>query len=638
MEGARGLFLGGCLSTVPLRAETLVNVSFLTSLRFRVAAALVLVSTIPLAVAGFFAVQTAKRLVQAIVINQLENVAADKQELLHRWMDERKADLAVIAGSSVVQSFDPGQIAAYLRLVEGQYRVYNRFVVIGSGGRTVYESTGASERGDSEEACYRHAIAEGTYLSPVSWNDSRQEAVFHIAKAIRGPGDAPLGAVCATVGTQAILAQVLSVSLGETGECYLVDRSGTFLAHKQPQRILRESIAQSETFGNVFGEEKSGPIYTDYRGIPVLGASRAVPDTPWYLVVEQDRDEAFAGSYRLARHIAAAIAVTVLCAIGLSWLLASQVTSPIRALSEAAEAVSSGDFQRALGSSPLRRRDEIGTLDAAFRRMASQLWCRHAQLQRQIGTTEEELRRSEEKLESTLQAAARSDRLAALGRLAACVAHEIRNPLNAISMASQRLQREYQPCEEDRSQEFGRLTGVIRDEIRRLNVIIEDFLTFSRSRRLELREYSLTEVVQKLARLMGEEARARGIVLTLRHEPDALMVPMDVDKLQQALINIVKNAIESIDGPGSIDIAMEKPSGDRAVVRISDTGSGLAPGEVEKIFDPDYTTKEKGLGLGLPIAYEIIRGHGGTIRVQSAVGKGTTFEITLPTRPASPAR
>jgi len=231
-----------------------------------------------------------------------------------------------------------------------------------------------------------------------------------------------------------------------------------------------------------------------------------------------------------------------------------------------------------------------------------------------------------------------SERLSSLGQLAAGVAHEIRNPLNAISMASQRLQREYQPCEEDRSQEFGRLTGAIRDEIRRLNVIIEDFLTFSRSRRLELREYSLTEVVQKLARLMGEEARARGIVLTLRHEPDALMVPMDVDKLQQALINIVKNAIESIDGPGSIDIAMEKPSGDRAVVRISDTGSGLAPGEVEKIFDPDYTTKEKGLGLGLPIAYEIIRGHGGTIRVQSAVGKGTTFEITLPTRPASPAR
>jgi len=228
-----------------------------------------------------------------------------------------------------------------------------------------------------------------------------------------------------------------------------------------------------------------------------------------------------------------------------------------------------------------------------------------------------------------------SERLSSLGQLAAGVAHEIRNPLNAISMASQRLQREYMPCEQDKGAEFGRLTGVIRDEIRRLNIIIEDFLTFSRSRRLELREFSLTEVIQKLARLMGEEARVRGIALTVRPEQDALMVPMDVDKLQQALINIVKNAMESIDGTGSIDIAMEKQPGDRAVVRITDTGSGLAPGEVEKIFDPDYTTKEKGLGLGLPIAYEIVRGHGGTIRVQSSQGQGTTFEIELPAKPAS---
>lgn len=226
-----------------------------------------------------------------------------------------------------------------------------------------------------------------------------------------------------------------------------------------------------------------------------------------------------------------------------------------------------------------------------------------------------------------------SERLSSLGQLAAGVAHEIRNPLNAISMASQRLQREYLPCEQDKGQEFGHLTGVIRDEIRRLNVIIEDFLTFSRSRRLELREFSLTEIIEKLVRLMGEEARSRGIDLSLKAEPSPLMVPMDVDKLQQALINILKNAMESISGTGSVDILVERQAGDRALVRIADTGSGLAPEEIEKIFNPDYTTKEKGLGLGLPIAHEIVRGHGGTIRVQSSPGQGTTFEIVLPAKP-----
>ena len=223
-----------------------------------------------------------------------------------------------------------------------------------------------------------------------------------------------------------------------------------------------------------------------------------------------------------------------------------------------------------------------------------------------------------------------SERLSSLGQLAAGVAHEIRNPLNAISMASQRLQREYLPREEDKSQEFGRLTVVIRDEIRRLNVIIEEFLTFSRSRRLALREFSLTEVVQKLARLMGEEASVRGIALSLKPEQDPLMVPMDVDKLQQALINLIKNAMESITGAGTIKLSIENSDKERIGIRISDTGCGMTPEEIERIFSPEYTTKEKGLGLGLALAHEIIRGHGGDIHVMSRQSAGTTFEVTLP--------
>ena len=227
-----------------------------------------------------------------------------------------------------------------------------------------------------------------------------------------------------------------------------------------------------------------------------------------------------------------------------------------------------------------------------------------------------------------------SERLSSLGQLAAGVAHEIRNPLNAISMASQRLQREYLPCEEDKSQEFGRLTGVIRDEIRRLNAIIEDFLTFSRSRRLALQEFSLTEVVQKLVRLMGEEASVRGIALSVKLEQDPLMVPMDVDKLQQALINLIKNAMESITGAGAIDIVVEQQAGERAVTAFPTRGRALPRKRSRRSSTRTIPREEKGLGLGLPIAHEIIRGHSGTIRVPERGRPGTTFEITLPIKPA----
>ena len=224
----------------------------------------------------------------------------------------------------------------------------------------------------------------------------------------------------------------------------------------------------------------------------------------------------------------------------------------------------------------------------------------------------------------------KAERLSALGQLAAGVAHEIRNPLNAISMASQRLKREFIPEDEDKHKEFETLAGVIRDEIRRLNGIIEEFLTFSKSRRLELHDYPVSEVLQKIVNLIREEATLKGIAIETRFSNNPAVIPMDVDKLEQAIFNFVKNAMESISGEGVITIAVDSGSKDRVSIKISDNGCGMTSEEVERIFNPEYTTKEKGLGLGLPLAHEIIRGHGGEIRVLSQQGSGTTFEIMLP--------
>jgi len=224
----------------------------------------------------------------------------------------------------------------------------------------------------------------------------------------------------------------------------------------------------------------------------------------------------------------------------------------------------------------------------------------------------------------------RAERLSSMGQLAAGVAHEIRNPLNAISMASQRLMREYAPHDEEKGKEFSRITEIIRDEIRRLNGIIEEFVIFFRIRKLELKNRSLEDVLENIVALIGEEAKARGVSLETLWSGINIMVSMDEDKLKQAFYNILKNAMESISERGTITLSVQPSESDSVAVRISDTGSGLTPEQVEHIFDPEYTTKEKGLGLGLTLSHEIIRGHRGEIRVQSKVGSGTTFEIILP--------
>jgi len=224
----------------------------------------------------------------------------------------------------------------------------------------------------------------------------------------------------------------------------------------------------------------------------------------------------------------------------------------------------------------------------------------------------------------------KAERLSALGQLAAGVAHEIRNPLNAISMASQRLKRDFVPADETKTKDFQTITGVIRDEIRRLNGIIEEFLTFSRSRRLDLREYAVTEVLQKIVNLLGEEVRGKGITLETHWMDPSPVIPMDMDKLQQALLNFIKNAVESISGAGKVTLTVGPEKKGWINIRIVDTGCGMTAEELERIFNPEYTTKEKGLGLGLPLSHEIIRGHGGEIRVTSQKDVGTTFEILLP--------
>ncbi len=228
------------------------------------------------------------------------------------------------------------------------------------------------------------------------------------------------------------------------------------------------------------------------------------------------------------------------------------------------------------------------------------------------------------KMQAMRERLSQAERLSSLGKLGAGVAHEIRNPLNAISMAAQRLNS---GCAKDKLE---RISHIIQDETTRLNGIVEDFLSLSRSNRMEFKTQPVIGLLDRIFFLLREEAVPRGIQVEKKWTGQSPRVLMDAGKMEQALLNIVRNAMESISGKGCITVSCDIKGKGMASIRIKDTGNGIAAGEEAKIFDPFYTKKKNGTGLGLAIAHEIVLAHGGEIRVESEAGKGSTFEILLP--------
>jgi signal transduction histidine kinase len=226
----------------------------------------------------------------------------------------------------------------------------------------------------------------------------------------------------------------------------------------------------------------------------------------------------------------------------------------------------------------------------------------------------------------------RRDRLSAMGELASTVAHEVRNPLNAINMSVQRLRREYPAVaagasEEDRT-EMTQLLTVVEGETRRINTIVQQFLDYARPPRLAPQPTPLGEEVTGLVEALRPFAESRGVTLDadVAQAAEALV---DAGQLRQALDNLVRNAVEATPAGGRVAVTA-RSGGKEHTIEIRDTGSGIGPDDLPRIFDLYFTTKADGTGVGLAVTQQIIAAHGGTIEVESKPGRGTTMTVHVP--------
>lgn len=251
-----------------------------------------------------------------------------------------------------------------------------------------------------------------------------------------------------------------------------------------------------------------------------------------------------------------------------------------------------------------------------------------------------------------------SERIQALTLLAASVAHEIGNPLNALHIHLQLMERELkkfragfgravkgpkprsqplspEPNPGESAVRLEQYLSVAKGEINRLDYIVTQFLQAIRPAPPQLRPGSLNEAVTKTMELLRPELENRGITVKLRLDSRLPLAPIDLGQIQQVLVNLVKNAMQAMTKGGMLTLQTSEGS-DGVWVSVADTGGGIPQEQLNRIFEPFYTTKKKGSGLGLMIVQRIVRAHGGRMDLESHVGRGTTFRVWLPLHERKP--
>jgi signal transduction histidine kinase len=227
------------------------------------------------------------------------------------------------------------------------------------------------------------------------------------------------------------------------------------------------------------------------------------------------------------------------------------------------------------------------------------------------------------------------EKMSALGRLAASVAHEVRNPLGAIGIQLQLLEEDLSDLEPSFRESISRRLNIAQLEMKRLDRIVQNFLRFSSTPKLNLKSVCLNDVVRHVFELVMPEAREQGIFLSVSLGENLPPVSGDESQLGQAVLNIIVNAFQAIEGEGVVE-ARTRPTEDGVCLTLSDTGCGIPQSEIDRIFEVYYTTRDEGTGLGLSIAQRIIYQHGGHIDLSSEQATGTRFDIFLPAIDSEP--
>lgn len=440
-------------------------------------------------------------------------------------------------------------------------------------------------------------------ISPVYQRQDAPHYYLHLSHPLFDAQGSFLGALVLELDFRTIIDLVRDIEIGAKGYGFLVDRAGRTIAHPRfnPYEYdltryhdprLREFIVHmlsGETGWMTFNEQGEK-----------AAAFAPVRTTGWSLAVSIPIEEFSAVAKVHKDNVVQVVVVMIFLSALVAIILSFRVIRPMRNLVLATEQVAAGDLSQEI---PVHSHDELGQLSQSFNTMI----------------------RSLRDIQKELVA---SEKLVSLGRLSAGVAHEIRNPLNAMKGAITYLQR--RRADDPLVSEY---TAIIAEEVDRLSQFVSDFLLYARQSGPKKSPTDINGLLQSVLTLLASAFQEKAISLELRLHQGLPEIAADPQQLQQVFLNLLINALDAMTMHGRLLVATDIAARDHRqglVITIADTGQGIAAESLPYIFDPFFSTKESGTGLGLPISLSIIENHDGHLQLTSAPGQGTTVTIAMP--------
>ncbi|MBC7359394.1 MAG: HAMP domain-containing protein [Desulfacinum sp.] len=601
---------------------------------------LALLTALPVGLMGIASYSLAKRTLIGTALMHMETIAEDHKNHLDFWFRERLQDLSTLASLPLVRvvcshcsmagcAIESGEtleaVRASLLSVADKIPFYEAMALYSADGRLL-AATG-HEDDAAETSPPGPPPHEPVFGMPVRGPDG----LWHVTirAPVLGENGSVVGAVEGVVNMSRSLDPMMTdrAGLGTTGRTYLLtpERKVITRIHglELPAGGSGNPSPDSSAIREALAGRSGSGIYRDLEGREVVGAYLWLDNYRLGLFAEMATREILAPVRWMLTWTVGTVGALLLICFVTARVAADRMSRPIVAMSEAARRMADGDFSVEIDAS---RRDELGVLAQSFREMAGRI----ARTLEELRANERSLRRAYEAQKALQNRLVQSEKLAAVGELVAGVVHEMRNPLSSVKLNLQILRRSL-----GREGPLAEHFTLALEQVRLLENMFGDLLDYSKPLQLDTRPVPLESLVDRALEQAAAEVSLDGVEVERDLGSGLPNVMVDEERAVQVLVNVIKNAVQNAHGPLGLRLEAaleENPAGADPVLRLSvrDTGPGIPPQHVPRLFQPFFTTRTKGTGLGLSIVKKIMDAHGGNVTIESEPGRGTTVRLHFP--------